>query len=1127
MIVCARLLPKNGGRKTKTLLIMNLTAILLTVTCLQVGAVGFSQNITLSERHVPLQKVFKSIEDQTGYVFFFNYAWLRHARKVSVEARNASLMEALELCFKDQPLTYEIVNKTIVVKPKTPAMTGASVSDPLHGPPPGVNGGLLTDKNEPVLKIVHAVTGIISNDKGEPLAGASVTEKGYSIGVSTDNNGRFSIDLAGEEGVLVISHVGYQTQEIAVGTKKTVDVRLIALNAQMDAVVIVGYGTQKKSDITGSVTSVPKDRLSKIPVTNVLQALEGSVAGYTLTQTSSAPGSSATQQVRGLNSITASTTPLIILDGVPFPGTTNDISPATIESIEVLKDASATAIYGTRGSSGVILITTKRGATGRPTISYSGFAGPETMAHEMKPMDGMAFKIKNVTWNQQTGGLNTNINSDSVVNAYEIPNRRAGITTDWLKLISRPGSIQSHNLNFSGGTKDFRYFVNGEYAKDQGLLKGYQYTRVSFRSNLNATLTDWLSVGTSMFYTNNNNDGGHVDLTLAGQMSPYGQPFNTDGTYTILPMYGNTLYTSPLLGLNKPTINRNNNLTGTGFIDVTPHFIPGLKYRLNGSYTYLPSRYDSYTGRNANDNQGTAIVYAGESTSWILENILSYTKDLGKHHFDLTALYSSQKTVSFNSVITAKGFINDANGFNNTSGGTTQTTSSNFSTNGTSYPSLTPPSSLLSQMGRLNYSFAGRYLLTATVRRDGYSAFGALTNKYGTFPSVAVGWNISKEAFMNGVRWVNVLKLRVSEGTTGNSAINTYGTLSTQTTLNYVYNNSTATALVAANLGNSSLKWESTTGTNVGIDFALFNNRISGTVEGYHTRTSNLLLSRQLPIMTGYTSVLQNIGKLQNNGIDVTLNTVNMRTRNFSWQTTIVFSEYRNKLLQLYGDNKDDIGNSWFLGKSLGAIYTYKLQGVWQTGQNPAGQDPSAKAGYLKFADLNKDGVINAAGDRTIVGYTSPKWTGGITNTFTYRSLSLRIFIQTFQGAMRNNQIYDNADQSGAINLPAAVGYWTAANNSNSRPSLAYTNPYNYPYPSKNSYTRLKDITLNYLLPEAFVNKYGFSNFSVYLSGRNIHTWTPWLGWDPEANYQSLPFGTYNNYPLVASYVLGLNFSLK
>jgi TonB-linked SusC/RagA family outer membrane protein len=976
---------------------------------------------------------------------------------------------------------------------------------------------------------VRVITGLVKNKQDSAaLPGISVTVKGHaSLATQTDATGKYQLTVPDNARILVFSSAGMESQEVLINDASSLTVYLNAGVQSLNDVVVVGYGTQKKSDITGSVTSVPKDRLSKIPVTNVLQALEGSVAGYTLTQTSAAPGSSANQQVRGLNSITASTTPLIILDGVPFPGQTNDISPGTIESIEVLKDASATAIYGTRGSSGVILITTKRGSTGRPTIGYSGFAGPESMAHEMKPMDGAAFKIKNVVWNQQTGGLNTNINTDSVVNAYEIPNRRAGKTTDWLNLVSRQGYIQSHNLNFSGGSKDVKYFVNGEYTRDYGLLKGYQYTRISLRSNINATLTDWLAVGTSLFYTNNNNDGGHVDLTLAGQMSPYGQPFNADGSYTILPMYGNTLYTSPLLGLNKPTINRSNNLTGTGYIDITPKGIQGLKFRLNGSYSYLPGRYDSYTGRNANDNQGTAIVYAGESSSWILENILSYARDIGKHHFDLTALYSSQQTTSFNSSITAKGFINDGLGFNNTSGATTQTTASNFSTANTPFPSLALPSSLLSQMGRLNYSYAGKYLLTATIRRDGYSAFGALTNKYGAFPSVALGWNIYKEAFMNNVSFVNLLKLRVSEGTTGNSAITPYGTLTTQTTTQYIYNNQTATALVAANLGNSGLKWESTTGTNLGIDFALFGNIISGTVEGYQTKTSNLLLARQLPIMTGYGKVLQNIGKLQNTGIDVTLNTVNMRSRDFSWQTTIVFSEYRNKLIQLYGDNKDDIGNSWFLGKSLGAIYTYQLQGVWQTGDNPAGTDPSAKPGYLKFADLNKDGVINAAGDRTIVGYTNPKWTGGITNTFSYKSVSLRIFIQTFQGAMRTNQIYDNADQSGAINLPADVGYWTAANKSNARPSLAYTNPYGYSYPSRASFTRLKDITLNYMLPERLVNKWGFSNFSVYLSGRNIHTWTPWLGWDPESNYQSLPFGTYNNYPQVASYVVGLNFSLK
>jgi TonB-linked SusC/RagA family outer membrane protein len=489
-------------------------------------------------------------------------------------------------------------------------------------------------------------------------------------------------------------------------------------------------------------------------------------------------------------------------------------------------------------------------------------------------------------------------------------------------------------------------------------------------------------------------------------------------------------------------------------------------------------------------------------------------------------LYSSQQTTSFNSAITAKGFINDGLGFNNTSGATTQITQSDFPTAGTNFPTLALPSTLLSQMGRLNYSYAGKYLLTATVRRDGYSGFGDLTDKYGAFPSVALGWNVHKENFMNSVSFVNTLKLRVSEGTTGNSAIQPFQTQTTQSVLQYVYNNQTATGVVANNLGNPNLKWESTTGTNLGMDFAIMNYRIMGTVEGYETKTSNLLLNRQLPSMSGYTAILENIGKLQNRGLDVTLTTVNVKTRNFSWQTTMVFSTYKNKLLQLYGDNKDDIGNSWFLGKPLGAIYTYKLEGVWQTGQSPAGVDPTAKPGYLKFADLDHSGTINAS-DREIVGYTNPSWTGGITNTFTYRNLSLRVFVQTVQGIMKNNQIYDNADQSGAINLPEAVGYWTATNQSNTRPSLAYTNPYSYTYPSKANFTRLKDITLNYNLPQNLANKYGFGNITAYVSGRNIHTWTPWLGWDPEGMYQSLPVGTYNNYPQVASYVLGLNFTLK
>ncbi len=806
------------------------------------------------------------------------------------------------------------------------------------------------------------VTGVITNEQAEPLTGVSVAIKESISGTTTDSKGTFKINVPDENTILVVSYVGYQSQEVTVGAQTTLTIKLLSGNGgKLDSIVVVGYGTQRKSDITGSVASVPKDRLSKVPVTNILQALEGSVAGYTLTQVSTVPGSSANQQIRGINSINASTTPLIILDGVPFPGMTNDISPNTIESIEVLKDASATAIYGTRGSSGVILITTKRGASGKPVIGYSGFTGPEYAAHTMKAMNATEYKAKNVAWNQQLGRVNVNPYNDSVPNAYEVTNLMANHTTDWLKEISRQGFIQSHNLNFSGGTRDVKYYVNGDYTKDRGLLKGYQYTRISLRSNLNVNFTDWLSAGTSLFYTNNNTDGGHSDLTLAGQMSPYGQEYNPDGTYAIWPMYGNTLYTNPLLGLYQPSLNRSNNLTGTGYIDITPKFIKGLKYRLNGSYSYLPSNIDNYTGRNMNDNLGTAFVSSAETRSWILENILSYTRDIRLHHFDLTALYSAQKSVAFSSSITAKGFINDGLGYNNTSAATTQTTTSNASQN-----------TLLSQMARLNYSFAGKYLFTATVRRDGYSGFGALTDKYGTFPSVALGWTISREEFMKHVNVVNSLKLRLSYGTTGNSAIQPYQTLTSQTIAQYVYNNVTATGLIANNLGNANLKWESTTATNLGIDFSLLHNRFSGTVDGYMTRTDNLLLSRQLPIMTGYNSVLANIGKLENKGLEVTLNTVNIRNRNFGWQSTIVFSTYKNKLTQLYGDNKDDIGNGLFPGKPLGAIYTYKVLGVWQTGEDPSGSDPTAKPGYLKFADLDGNKVINAS-DREIVGYSNPK----------------------------------------------------------------------------------------------------------------------------------------------------------
>jgi TonB-linked SusC/RagA family outer membrane protein len=1074
--------------------------------CLKVSAKGYSQDnkISLDIKNMEFRKVLTLLQKKGKIHLLYSNEMLPVGKEISLTARDEGVLEVLQKVLLNTDLQYKVLNEELVVL----TLRGAEI------------------RNTPV-------KGRITDEKGQPLSGVTVVVEGAKTAATTNANGEYEISVP-ENGRLIFSYVGYIRQTVSVGQRSSVDIVLAVdpVSASLNDVVVVGYGTQRRSDVTGSVASVLKSRLSELPVTNVMNAVEGSVAGFTVTQTSSAPGSTTTLQVRGLNSIKASTSPLIVLDGVPFPGSTNDINPNDVESIEILKDASATAIYGTRGSSGVLLITTKRGRTGKPVIRYSGYAGPEYFSHTLKPMDGAAYVQKDIVYNQQRGITPPQPVFDSVINIAEVPNFRAGHQVDWIREVSRPGaSIQSHNINVSGGANDVRYYINGEFTKDNGLLKGYQYRRVSLRSNLDANLTPWLTIGTTLFYSNNNYDGGHINLTLAGQMSPYGQEYNADGTYDVYPMYTQLLYTNPLLGLYEPTINRSNNLTGTGYLELKPTMIKGLRYRLNASYSYLPGRYDYYTGRNMGDLIGHAYAQNTETQNWILENILNYTRDFGKHHIDLTALYSAQHNNFFVTSLAANTFINDQLGFNNINAGQIQSSGNTDALNNNAAPSQY---ALLSQMGRLNYSYAGKYLLTVTARRDGYSGFGALTSKYGTFPSVAVAWNIAKEDFMKNVSFVNSLKLRASYGTTGNSAIGPYQTLTTLGVTQYVYNGATATGVAVSNqlagnqlgsLGNAGLKWESTTGTNIGVDFGLFN-RIDGTIEGYLTKTRDLLLSRNLPIVTGYSSILDNIGKLQNTGMDISIHSVNIRTRDFTWESNLTYSFFHNKITQLYGDGKDDIGNGWFIGKSLGAIYTYKLLGVWQTGQDPSGSNPGAKPGDLKFADLDKSGSITAA-DRTIVGYTVPTWTGGIINTFTYKDFSLRFFISTKQGGMKNNPILNPADQAGAINLPAAVGYWTSANNNNTRSSLSYTNPLGYAYPSRASYTRIQDVTLNYHVPARIVNGWGLGSLSCYLSGRNLHTFTKWIGWDPETNYNGGTSVNYNNYPQVASFVFGVNVTLK
>ncbi|MGI4744327.1 MAG: SusC/RagA family TonB-linked outer membrane protein [Janthinobacterium lividum] len=977
------------------------------------------------------------------------------------------------------------------------------------------------------------ITGTVLDEKGDGMPGATIILKGTTLGTTTDADGKFSLRVPDGTATptLVISSIGYVRQEIAVGDRTNFAIKL-APNAQdLNEIVVVGYGTQKRSDVTGSVVSVPQDRLEKIPVPNVAQALAGAVAGVQVTSGSGVPGSQSSIQIRGVRSITANTDPYLIVDGVPFPGNLNDINPNDIASIEILKDASSTAIYGTRGSNGVILISTKRGKTGKPQIRYAGYGGPEYMVQKLHPRDGAEYVQKYADFVKQRG-----ITPTPVPYLGEVDNYNAGRTTDWMDLIKQQGVIQDHNVSMSGGTDDIKYFVSGDYFKQVGVVKGYQYQRISLRSNIDANLTPWLRIGTSAFYANNNDGGGRASLSLAQVLSPYGTPFNADGTYTIYPTPPEQLVTNALLGLTTTRESRVNQLTGTGYAEVAPTFLSGLKYRVNATYSFRPYRFANYTGRAAGDLRGTAQLVNQENSNYTVENLLIYNKDIDKHHFDVTALYSAQQNSYFTTTENASGFINDQIGFNSIGSGSITPTISSYSER----------RALVSQMARINYNYDSRYLFTATARRDGSTVFGANADKYALFPSVAVGWNVNNEAFLKDNSTVNALKLRFSYGTTGNEGILPYQTITGLTLGQYAYGGVAATALRAGTignvgLGNSNLKWEQTTSVNYAVDFGFLKNRLTGTIEYYDAQTKDLLLARQIPIVSGYSSVLDNIGKVQNRGVELSLNSANVQTPNFSWSTALNVSVNRNKILELYGNGTDDIGNRRFIGRPLSAIYDYRQIGVWQTGEDATSIDPGAKAGDLKFADLNGDGKIDS-NDREYLGTTLPSYTGGITNTVTYKGLSLRVFIQTVQGVLKSNPTLNLVDLGGRLNAPREVGYWTTENMSQDRPGLNYYNPRGYGYPSNASFTRLKDVTLSYTLPAPLIEKLKLGTVSVYVSGRNLYTWTKWVGWDPEQNY-TLGNGTGNvdtlttlgnpstgsnpNFPQLATYVFGLNLSLR
>ncbi|QKJ29026.1 TonB-dependent receptor [Mucilaginibacter mali] len=952
------------------------------------------------------------------------------------------------------------------------------------------------------------VTGMVIDNTNLPLISVSITVKGKTGGVVTDVNGKFSITVPNEQAVLQFTYVGYVTETRTVGKTRQFNITMASDAKGLNEVVVVGYGTQKRKDITGSVSSVDPKRLENMPNTSYIQALEGSIPGLAVTlNTAGAEGNSNSVIIRGRRSISASNDPLIILDGIPYNGSSSDINPADIATMDILKDASAAAIYGSRGANGVILITTKKGVTGPPSISYDGSYGIQKLGKLPQLFTPDQFyDFKNARY-------------PGIMTASEQAIHDSGNYPDYFKMGTRTGGRNNHSLSIRGGGNNSRFFVSANYLNVEGVTINDNFKRITTRANVDVDVTKWLTYGTSTSLNYDDRSGLNPTITGDGSIysfNPLTTAYNADGSLTIYPWPEKTAWANPL----SPTLANNSDHTYSLFTTnyaVVKLPVPGLQYRINTGVRYSSQNNYTYYGRNSkrglealgelnkSDNLGTDLTF---------ENIIDYNHSFGKHTISFTGLYSYESNVSTNNTLNAQGFPNDVLTYYQANQALQVLPSSSYSKR-----------ALVSQMGRLNYSYNSKYLLTLTGRRDGASPFGD-DRKYSFFPSAALAWNISSEDFMSKVKAISNLKLRLSYGSNGNQAVSPYSTFARLANAAYINGTTTAAGYIPNKLGDNTLHWETTDSFNAGLDIGLWNGRVTGTIDVYSAKTRDLLLARSISTVTGVNSIVQNIGKTANKGIDIGINSANIKGADFSWSSNATFSLNRNKIVDLYGNGKNDTLNNWFIGQPINNNFAYKYGGVWQTTDDlTKSPQPNTKAGFAKVVDVNGDGKITPS-DRTLLPNVEPSFTYGLGNTFTYRDWSFYIFVNGVQGVTKDNgTLSDNVNTEVEKNT-FVKNYWTPTNPTNDYFANAnqvtgyLPNIYNVHIFQNASYLRVRDMLLSYSLPKALLSKVKISRLKIYAEARNLFTVTPWKGFDPELSDQA------GGIPLQKEIIFGINVSL-
>lgn len=1083
--------------------------------------------LSLNLKNVPVQDVIKQIEDLTEFNFIYQDEVFSKDQKITIQTDQAPIDSIMQQVAEQASVQYRIFDRQIVIlTDQTKELPSAT-------------------KSETNAEQKKEISGAVKDSKGLILPGVSVVVKGTTIGTITDNDGNFKLSVPPNANILVFSFIGMKTQEVAITGKASVKIILEEETVGLEEVVAIGYGTRKKSDLTGAVVRVDGDNFKNQPMTQLADMLTGTIAGFYSTQGTTAEGGSS-MEIRGQKSLNASTEPMVVIDGAIFNGNISEINPADIKTIDILKDASSAAVYGASAASGVILVTTKKGKTGKPTINFSSSVGIATPTHDFKPYDGAGYlqfrgdflremhsdtpgyyyndptklpsgvtldQWRNASANPQADNTNEYLSRNGFFQV-EMDNYKAGKQVNWYDEVIKPGIRQNYDISISGATDAVNYYWSMGYQNNEGVITGDKFKTFRSRLNLDLKVTDWLNIGINSQFSSRDQSVVTANLDLMYQNSPYGSMYNADGTLNWYPN-SYTAVANPLINYyGQDRLAKENGLFASLYANIK---LPlGIEYKISyqprysfsKDYNFWPST--TIVGGETH-SQGYGTRQDASSFEWILDHLVHWQKKVGIHNVDLTLLYSAEENQNWSSTMSNETFVPNQNlGFNGLQFGTKPGIGINDT-------KVTGDAA----MARVNYELMGKYLLTASIRRDGYSAFG-LKNPRATFPAVALAWKISEEKFFQ-IDWISQLKARASWGVNGNRSIGAYSALA-QLNPNYYYDGSNVrVGVYNSTLANSNLVWERTQSLNFGIDLGLFKNRVSVTAEYYDITTNDLLMNRQLPPITGFTDVTTNLGELGNKGFEFTVNTVNVNKKDFSWRSNLVFSFNRNKIKKLFGDYETvtvdgktvtreipDYTNEWFPGQSIDRVWNYKVTGIWQQNEATGAAKYGETPGDYKAQDVDKNGIYEALTDKQFIGYTKPRYQFGFKNDFTFlKNFTASIFIRADLGQIGE---FDQAlhsgfatyDKNNAVNIP----YWTPDNPINDYPKLttrtvAFGGGLKIYKPK--SFVRVQDVSLAYQLPASVCRTLKVNDIRIFYSGRNLLTFTKWPGWDPESPDAPMP----------------------